>query len=461
MKTQEQYKSELTRVASGLGITGDHVDVITSLLGYALYTSGIEKLNYTKELSLIGSTHINSKLQRALDRNYSVHRGECLEVEIPVLVRSDISYSVGDLIFQSPEFNLYALESITAKASPQQIDQDGKFIESVRTLKLKVSKDKVTLKKSPDKTDYYIDILDSNMENPIIVTKNHTAISVTRNFRDHVEGKAQLYNLTLPDFGCRLFRSDINNNLFNGTSEPLEITYYKYFDDIETLSSKLKFLKLPNVDIVRGTYKNKEFGPKIIERIPRETAKDIEAHAMTAYFTNSMIRSNTDFSDIFSYLPGMGIKSTVYKWEGSSLVIYILPDSETRTYSQTDLNNIKDQFLEKARLAYYIVPSLEVKLAQKIVVKADIEVYTYLHSQDVSQKSITDILSNYSRRLNTDINIDQIRSEISKIQNVNYSTVQLSIPGKQWSDRLQYVKPEYYFQIDPIITIKSSESAYN
>ena len=223
----------------------------------------------------------------------------------------------------------------------------------------------------------------------------------------------------------------------------------------------MKFLKLPNVDIVRGTYKNKEFGPKIIERIPRETAKDIEAHAMTAYFTNSMVRSNTDFSDIFSYLPGMGIKSTVYKWEGSSLVIYILPDSEIRTYSQTDLNTIKDQFLEKARLAYYIVPSLEVKLAQKIVVKADIEVYTYLHSQDVSQKSITDILSNYSRRLNTDINIDQIRSEISKIQNVNYSTVQLSIPGKQWSERLQYVKPEYYFQIDPSITIKSSESAYN
>ena len=82
MRSIDEYKASIGKLASDLQIQGDHVTILTNMIAYALYTNELNLLRYTKEQSLTNSNFLSSKIQHAMDRMYSVYRGKNPVVEV-------------------------------------------------------------------------------------------------------------------------------------------------------------------------------------------------------------------------------------------------------------------------------------------------------------------------------------------------------------------------------------------
>lgn len=451
MKTIEQYKAELLRVANLQGIVGDHVDVICSLLSYALYTSSVEKLMNSRELSLTKSTSINSKIQIALDKNYPVYRGECIELELPVIFRTGIDLPANSILYESSDFNLYTTSYVKESESSVQVgDPDWK--RNVIRLRLKVSTEFITKKIPTTGSLYFVEVLDKDVEDQVIVKSGGTQYGLTRNFRDHLNNPNLLYNLTIPDFGFRLFCNQLNSVFKDGE---VEVSYYKYFKNKELVESRLTYLSILGLEIVR----HEDIQPKVIETKDRENSASIESNALSSYYTNSMLRSNTDFTDIISQVIHPDVETTMMEWKDSKLNIYLLPKEGKLINSH--ITRITEDFRSKIENGYYILPSYEIKEATSHSVVAEVTVYTYLSTQDVNRSEIDRIISSYSRKLNSDINKSQMTAELSRVSGVNYVTVKLLDSSNNElgpkSSRLDQIGPGHYYKIESRISIIPGE----
>lgn len=465
MKNLTSYQTELKSAASRLGLYGDHVDVICNILSYALYTSEIERTMEMRELSLTKSTTVNSKIQRAVDRNYSVHRGHCPLAELWVLPRENRSLNRGDLLFQSADFNFYVAEPITLKETVRTRDELNRELATGRRKDLvyssfdglqkvivRVSREKKTVQKMPSPSSHYIEVLDSNVSQDIYMSTNNVTKELTRNFRQH-QVTGMYYDMTLPDFGVRLYKRynpEMESNPFT-THQIFEITYYKYFDDMELLNERLQFLRLDGMELVDHSTS---------QDYPRETADDIEKNALSQYYTNSMIRSNTDVMDVITMLevPELEDVSWSKSDDGRSIKIHLLP----KVGRSVDLRSIKDRYIHQLEMSYYILPQIEVDLAASETRTMNIDIYTYLNSQLINENQVNDILKKFTRKLGGTLDLNRIRAEISKIENVNYCTVTIAGANTLAEEREMTKKlpPEKYYSVTINKRILSGESIY-
>ena len=458
IKTVDQYKAELKDVANGLNIYGDHVDLITNMLAYALYSSGIDKARQTRELSLIKSTSMNSKIQRAMDRNYSVFRGECPVLTLHVIPETNLQFSVGDIIFESADFNLYAAES-------KILNQEASY--SGQTLKVRVSKEKKFVLFTPSRRDNYIEIIDNNISSTIHVNKDNLEIRTVRDFREHIQDNNSLYDLTITDYGFRLYRSTFNPGMFEGYGRGFLVTYYKYYDDIETLMERLRFIKIDSMKV-------DHYDQPV--QIKRETSKDIERNALHQYYTISMLRSNTDVMHIFHQIARDNLKESAWEYSNADgqINIYLVP--KDTNFTPAEIADISAEFTRKMNASYYIPQRFRLSQAKAAKFKAKITVYTYLYSQSVNQASITEIVNRYSKRLNYLLNLELLKSDISRVDNVNYVEIDLFYDdapitginvtrGEKYNPRdvaehKKFKSPSIYFDLELNLTIKSSEDIY-
>lgn len=454
VKSIEQYQAEIKSVAQNLNIIGDHVDILSSMLAYALYSSNVEKTRITRELSLIKSTSINSKIQRAMDRNYSVFRGECPIVTLRVIPQTNRSLKVGDLLFESSDFNFYVAKSVELHQTPTFNGQE---------VDVRVSKRKETRTYRPTVNDRFFEILDKKISSTLHVKKDGVEIPTKRDFREHLNDESSLYDLTITDFGVRLYRSTFNDDIFNAQNG-IEVTYYEYFEDLNLLNERLKFLRLDDMKI--ESYSE----PK---QTKRETAKDIETNALHQYFTISMLRSNTDVMHLFHMITRDNIQDT--SWEYSDvdrrINIYLVPKVGSL---RSEIAGIQSEFLDRVQRSYYVVQDFQVQEATPAPFRANITVYTYLYSQSVNQSDISDIVKRYSKKLNNLVNTELLKSDIARVQNVNYTELELvytgaTIPGvinngevynPKNPNHRKLKKPSIYFDLDINITIKASEDIY-
>jgi hypothetical protein len=458
IKTVDQYKSELKDVANGLNIYGDHVDLITNMLAYALYSSGIDKARQTRELSLIKSTSINSKIQRAMDRNYSVFRGECPVLTLHVIPETNLEFSVGDVVFESADFNLYAAES-------KILNQEASY--SGQTIKVRVSKEKKSAIFTPSRRDNYIEIIDNNISSTIHVNKDNLEIRSVRDFREHIQDNNSLYDLTITDYGFRLYRSTFNPGMFEGYGRGFIVTYYKYYDDMETLMERLRFIKIESIKVDHYDQP---------AQIKRETSKDIERNALHQYYTISMLRSNTDVMHIFHQIARDNLKESAWEYSPYDGIINIYLVPKDSNFTPTEIADISDEFTRRRNASYYIPQHFNITQARAAKFKAKITVYTYLYSQSVNQATITEIVNRYSKRLNYLLNLELLKSDISRVDNVNYVEIDLFYDdapitginitrGEKYNPRdnaehNKFKSPSIYFDLELNLTIKSSEDIY-
>ena len=104
---------------------------------------------------------------------------------------------------------------------------------------------------------YYVDFLESNLSNDIQVQVNGEITPTTRIFADHVK-KGSIFDLTLPDFGLRLYSPDIfrkesqslDNISLIPTGTKISIKAFRYSELDSYNTSELKSIKIKGAKLV-------------------------------------------------------------------------------------------------------------------------------------------------------------------------------------------------------------------
>lgn len=326
MKSYQDYLNIYREIAKNLNLRGDSVEMISQMLANATFISEVEHVAYSQEASLERATLMNSKIQHCMNEMYSVFRGSCPRVILRFQSNSYFQWNVFDEISSSNSFNLYYLgyysgdnhiSSDTGTTSisdyseftyaPISIPPTGESVEYtiIALLSPKMILGEWTLSKS---NHYYVDLLESNLSNDIMVKVNESYIDVTRIFSEHIK-KGIIFDLTLPDYGLRLYAPDIfkktqilsNEVLETPVNTKISAQVFQYSSLSDYSSSELKNIKIKGTKLVSFpegflmNYSNElATGLIFLDEIPRDTQSTLHYKALRDRYVGSMIRSNSD-----------------------------------------------------------------------------------------------------------------------------------------------------------------------
>lgn len=216
MTSRDSIKNELVNIATQHGYRGEMVEIAADLLSYVLYHNQVEITNAVQESSLSTAKLMNSKITECMNVMYSVYRGKSTKVILNFKSNTFISKNKYDLVYESNTFKLYAADNYSI--IPSTSNTDYYQLECIFCTGTKYEYD-VTI---TEDNQYYIDLLDSNghpqkdLSEDIKITIDGIEYPTTRNFFDHINSVIsngddaadldQIFVLTIPDFGVRLFK---------------------------------------------------------------------------------------------------------------------------------------------------------------------------------------------------------------------------------------------------------------
>lgn len=122
MNTIQSYIDRYTDLGKNLGLTGESVNALSQMLGYASYISEVEHASYMAEASLERASLMNSKIQHCVDNMYSVFRGSCPRVILKVKPTKYLTLNPYDAIIESQNFRIHYLGYLKV------VDEDGNII---------------------------------------------------------------------------------------------------------------------------------------------------------------------------------------------------------------------------------------------------------------------------------------------------------------------------------------------
>jgi hypothetical protein len=425
MKSVQDYIDVYRNIAKNLGITGDSSEVLIQLLSQWSYFNEMELINYVNESSLESSSLVNSKIQHCVDRMYSVFRGTCPRVKLRFIPRKYINLKGYDLLYSSSSFSLYYL------GDPISISPSIKS-DSYESLTCILAKNlKTSTKSFTESNRYYVDLDDSNLSNDGFIKVNGKITPIYRNFSDHIR-YGGIFDLTLPDYGVRLYAPD----LFRSSSTIDSMNSEEQLVEPSTTVESNMFEYCTLSDITSGLDKIKvdgfEFpgksemlesesypGITITDGSPRDSVVSTHYKANRDRYTNSIIRSNLDIGAILEEkFPDKIIKGcTSYKFNKSegnvSLDIYYIPKNENNLITSNDVDEFKSE-----NSSYFVTENINILKGEKCKVRFDINVELY--SNESIDESIKSILSEYENKfgIGLESKLGEIESMISKINNV-------------------------------------------
>lgn len=425
MKSIQDYISIYRDIADNLEITGDSVEVLVQLLAQWSYLNENELVNYVNESSLETAQLTNSKIQHCVDRMYSVFRGSCPRVKLRFIPHKYIKLKDYDLVYSSGSVNLY-YHGDPIVISPSIKSDEYSIITCILAKNMKVIN-----KVFADSNRYYVDITESNLSNDGYVKINGDIIPMYRRFSDHIR-YGGLFDLTLPDYGMRIYAPDIfrksslisSMNSDEALVEPgttVEADMLE-FCTLEDFTSGLDKIKLEGTEMPSSSDKlDSETYPgiTIYGETPRDTVTSIHYKANRDRYTNSIIRSNLDVGALLEEsIPDKIVKGgTTYEFmkndESLVLKIYYIPYDESNLVTKDEIDNFKS-----SNKSYYVTEDIEVIKGTKCTVRFDIDVELYKNYR--IDNEVESILSKYEDIFNIDLNskIPEIEAAISKIPNV-------------------------------------------
>lgn len=410
MKSIDEYKSSIGKLASDLGIQGDHVTILTNMVAYALYTNELNLLRYTKEQSLTNSNFLASKIQHAMDRMYSVYRGKNPVIELSFYATKAKKFEIGDVVYESGDYYLYSAED-------KEIVED---LNNLATLKVMVAAGRKKVHKISGEAGFYIELPDTHVSEDIRVRRTDTLAATyydtTRVFKKHIDRKDSniLFTLTNQDYGLRIYKRDGFK-----TAEVYEVETYPFFDDFKLLNDTI--LNSSTSIQVNGMRLDSS---RLIEGIlPREDAIDIEYNAKSQLFSNGVMKSNTDIVDLFRGTLVTSVSDASHTWNANTnrLHIYYVLAEGIGEISAVEMDNFKNEIDR----SYYLGDIPTASPATELVVDITIEVRTYLSVDYVTKESIKDVLRKYERKIVPAVRKDDIHSALSKLEGVKYVTINI------------------------------------
>lgn len=451
MKSLQDYIDIYRGIANKLNITGDSVEVLSQMLANASFISEVENIAYAQEASLEKSTLINSKIQHCVDNMYSVFRGSCPRVILKIKPTKYLSFNIYDEIISSNSFKAYYLGYFDKNyirpenLKDEDIAGDEGFVYSPITMSPAINdSDTYTIicllaKETVSRrwilnqhNTYYVDCLENDLSDDFWVKVNDNFYNTTRLFSSHILD-GDIFDLTLPSFGSRLYVADIFRSSVSReeTQTPantiIEALYYKFSNLSDYNISELKKLNIRGAEVVEfdsewlsgRNYYILGTGLAGMSEINRDDLITIHYKANRNRYVNSILRSNSDIGTVLeeTYPNKIISGGTTYRFSSSeqsnSITIYYVPFSNSTILTEEE----KIDFIDN-KSAYYITDKITIERGSQYtaIFNLDIEIY-----QNTSIDSeVGDILTNYSNKFNIKFNelTEEIKSLISKISNV-------------------------------------------
>ena len=342
MKSLQEYIELYRGVARRLNLQGDSIEMLSQLLGNATYISEVEHISYTQEASLERASQLNSKIQHCMNEMYSVFRGSCPRVLIHFTSLSYLEYKLFDEIATFNNFSLYYLgyhdlnsdevgESPKITYAPVSIppNQEMTIIALISPKKLL---GEWTINYY---NQFYVDFLESNLSNDIQVRVDGELYNTTRIFADHIKDSSLIFDLTLPDYGLRLYApeifkgSGINDSSEMPTGTKISLEAFRFselssYNTSELKQVKVKGTKLKEFDLTRWNSFGSELsdGLIFIKEVSRDSTGTIHYKAHKDRYTGSILRSNSDVGYLLEEMYPEKIKKsgTSYKFESTKII---------------------------------------------------------------------------------------------------------------------------------------------
>jgi hypothetical protein len=218
----------------------------------------------------------------------------------------------------------------------------------------------------------------------------------------------------------------------------LESIEYSYTEEIANDSSSI-----PS-DLSKVNFKG----------VPREDSESIEYNATSALYTNSLLRSSSDITQLFISINPSKIKDATFKYEEGRLnIYYITEDGFPLTSTEVE------SYRELLRRAYYIGSNgVVINMGTPKSINIYIRIYTYLNQSDVPQDEVIKVLNKFEKRLGKTVKLDEIRSNLSRIQNVNYAEcVFKDSLGNPYTE-IPQISLDKFIKFESIIDIRRNEN---
>lgn len=493
MKSLQDYIEIYRGIAKNLNLTGDSVEMITQMLANASYISEVENISYAQESSLERATLINSKIQHCMNEMYSVFRGSCPRVIIRFKATKYFSFNLFDEICSSNTFKIYYVgyygnaetkisEGAKAVAGEDTKDfiysptiiQPSKTEDDIYTIIGLLAKEKIDKEWTLNSSNtYYVDCTENDLSNDLYVKVGGNYKDVSRVFADHILN-ADIFDLTLPSFGMRLYTPDIFREQFNRkeTQTPsntdIKACVYKYSTLDSYNTAELKQIKIKgavlktfsNDFLTKYGYSELNVGLITVPEISRDSVSTIHYQANRDRYVNSIIRSNADIGVVLeeTYPEKVRKGGTTYEFISSGidipeLTIYYIPQSSTNLLTDAEINSFSN-----SRAAYYITN--EINILKGRMYKANLNIRLEIYNNDDMSKEISNIMSRYENKFGISLENkrEEIKSLLSKISNIKQVTslgiIYTNENGEVIPDEEIYKNKFSYFNIS--YTINSS-----
>ena len=464
MKSLQDYIETYRKIASNLNIRGDRAELLIQLLANASYISEVENISYSQEASLEKASQMNSKIQHCVNNMYSVFRGLCPRVILNIKPLKPFSFNPYDEIIVGNTFKLYYIgyyENPTTEEENKEIKElsydtginyaplsisPELNLESTKTYKIVclLAKERdgvvnISWNLSQDNT-YYVDCLEEDLSNDLIVkipnADNSTICKTTSDFSNHILN-GNIFDLTLPAFGSRLYVSGTKNGENWESNTKIEAKYFVYSTLDSYNESDLKRISLKGAELVKideedvfWTNRNlNEFIPGVC--LIKESSRDslISTHylANRSRYTNTIFRSNSDLGDLLerTFPDKIFSGGTKSIYDSEIIKLFYIP-KDTNNFITSDEEK---GFIENKK-AYYVASDIVIERGEEYTAIFDIEVDLY-DAIDV-RSEIEDILRRYEKKFNTNFlnkedstnpaysnsYLGEIETLISKISNV-------------------------------------------
>ena len=387
MSNQLQSRSEivakLKTQANNAGYSGSVVDFIINLFATEYIDTLNDAVTILLESNGLTANSINSLLNLAAARNYSVRRGENDRYTIKVKSKTGAVIPKGTEVLSESSVKLF-----TAK------DYDLVNSEEV-TIELVASTSYIN--ETVSTSGFYAQFLSNNLSDDVeYFDSEGNSINFVRNIREALHA---IQEVTLPNWGSML--------IYDSSQANIEVTLkgFTYLEEYDLDQIHEDNIRSSSLEIIPGSL------TRIIKDYnSRETFEEIKSNYLTAINTLGYIRSNTDLIDLFKLRFSNSILNATFRIDNTDTkAIYFIYIPNELIGQEEFINFINDT-------KNYFLGNYQFILKTAIAIPVDI--YMNIKGTSTAPDDIKELLSNYE---NFDVSTSpyELISEISKLDSVD------------------------------------------
>lgn len=441
MNSLESIEASLRERARALGMKGDYVELLISLLSYNRYS--LERSHTTALLESLPETavNINSLITHAGNEMYSTYRGRNSMVSIPVEVTGTVRYDMFQEVY-SGSVKLFYI-GFTRDGVYQPINhtfQVGKkYTLHLMKASTLVRENLYYDPRNPRSIECIANSV-SEMYRLVPLESTDLPLKTTKDFFTHIDDTNQdpvnkiglNFDLTLPGYGVRFYSS----NPDGFPSMEYQLQYFP-FDEVNLQFDKIASMKLPGLelDIIKS---------EIEPVIPRENLSNLTYNLKRNTVTQHAVRSNTDVLDSFkkfftSKVSDVQIRDYDIQKNLLTLVYLTHRGEETEEVTKEELTVYIDS------LMYYVTTNIVInKMADKDAIKVDLKGEIMI-DRNVNPRSVNEVIRNYHRKFGVTLNKYELIGKINEIPGIKYVSMTASyIKGIEPSKEFEVLECEKY-----------------